>query len=161
MNRAQFNSPLGPLEIAEYDNAIIYIKYISENTINKNVNSYYLNKCIVQLKEYFAGERKTFDLKLNPEGTDFQSDVWKEVLKIPFGNTKSYQEIAEIIGDPGAARAVGNANNKNPIPIVIPCHRVIASNGGLTGYAGGLDKKEWLLHHELKYSNAEMQLDLF
>jgi methylated-DNA-[protein]-cysteine S-methyltransferase len=83
------------------------------------------------------------------------------LLKIPYGETRTYQQIANAIGDPGASRAVGNANNKNPIPIIIPCHRVLSSDGKLTGYAGGIHRKEWLLNHERTYSNVEMQLGLF
>lgn len=113
------------------------------------------------MNKYFSGKLFLFDLKLNPSGTDFQKNVWKEVLKIPFGSTKTYQEIADAVGDPGAGRAVGNANSHNPIPIIIPCHRVVGANGKLTGYAGGIDKKDWLIQHELKLSNKEMQLGLF
>lgn len=161
MSKIQINSPLGILEIAEENNTIIYIKFIEQFTVIKEDTSYYLSKCIAQLNEYFDGKRNNFDLKLNPEGTDFQKEVWKELLKIPYGETRTYQQIANAIGDPGASRAVGNANNKNPIPIIIPCHRVLSSDGKLTGYAGGIQRKEWLLNHELRYSNAEMQLGLF
>lgn len=161
MNMTHINSPVGILEIAEENNTIIYIKYLDEPINIKEDKSYYLTKCISQINEYFGGKRTGFDLKLSPEGTDFQKDVWKELLKIPYGETKTYQEIANAIGDPGASRAVGNANNKNPIPIIIPCHRVVGVDGKLTGYAGGIHRKEWLLKHELTYSNAEMQLGLF
>lgn len=161
MSKIQINSPLGILEIAEENNTIIYIKFIEQFSVIKEDTSYYLSKCIAQLNEYFDGKRNSFDLKLNPEGTDFQKEVWKELLKIPYGETRTYQQIANAIGDPGASRAVGNANNKNPIPIIIPCHRVLSSDGKLTGYAGGIQRKEWLLNHELRYSNAEMQLGLF
>src|SRR5699024_8750818 len=106
----------------------------------------YINECKKQLLEYFNGERKVFDLKLNPKGTEFQKKIWNELIKIPYGETKSYSEIAKNIGNPKACRAVGNANNKNPIGICIPCHRVIGKNGSLTGYAGGIDKKEYLLN---------------
>lgn len=161
MSKIQINSPVGILEIAEENNAIIYIKFLDEFTVIKEDTSYYLSKCISQLNEYFDGKRNNFDLKLKPEGTDFQKDVWKELLKIPYAETRSYQQIANAIGDPGASRAIGNANNKNPIPILIPCHRVVGADGKLTGYAGGMQRKEWLLNHELTYSNAEMQLGLF
>ncbi len=161
MNKTQIETIVGWLEIIEDNNTIININYIDKpNEKNKDI-SYYLNKTIVQIEEYFLGKRKIFDLKLKPEGTEFQTEVWKEILNIPFGKTKTYQEIAEKIGDPSGARAVGNANNKNPIPILIPCHRVIGANGSLTGYAGGIDKKNLLLNHEAKYSGAEIQLDLF
>jgi methylated-DNA-[protein]-cysteine S-methyltransferase len=101
-----------------------------------------------QLDEYFAGERREFDLALAPEGTPFERAVWAELAKIPFGETRSYGEIAEVLGRPGAARAVGRANGANPIPIVVPCHRVIGSDGSLTGFGGGLDAKFRLLELE-------------
>ena len=101
-----------------------------------------------QLAEYFAKSRQTFDIPLNPRGTDFQRQVWQRLHDIPFGETTSYGAIAHSLGVPGAARAVGAANGRNPISIIVPCHRVIASNGKMTGYAGGIDRKKWLLHHE-------------
>lgn len=101
-----------------------------------------------QLVEYFNGERTEFDLKLNPEGTDFQKAVWKELSAIPFGEIRSYKDVAEAVGNPNASRAVGTANGKNPIPIIVPCHRVIGSNRQLTGFAFGLDAKRRLLELE-------------
>jgi methylated-DNA-[protein]-cysteine S-methyltransferase len=109
-----------------------------------------LEKTISQLRSYFAGEREEFDLPLAPEGTPFQQDVWRRLCEIPFGETISYGELARRIGNPQASRAVGLANGSNPIPIVIPCHRVIGSNGKLTGYGGGLPIKEKLLALEKK-----------
>ena len=106
------------------------------------------HKAYAQLSEYFAGRRTKFDLKLAPKGTAFQQAVWKELLKIPYGQTRSYKELAIAIGKPKAARAVGMALNKNPIPLIIPCHRVIGSNGSLTGFALGLETKKWLLRLE-------------
>ena len=107
-----------------------------------------LKECIVQLDEYFQGTRTEFDLKLNPKGTEFQRSVWNELNNIPFGKTRTYMEQTKQIGDPKAIRAVASANGKNPIWIVIPCHRVIGSDGSLTGYAGGIWRKKWLLEHE-------------
>ncbi len=101
-----------------------------------------------QLAEYFAGDRDVFDLELAPEGTDFQKRVWDDLLDIPAGETRTYSEIAHRLGRPGAARAVGRANATNPIPIVVPCHRVVGADGTLTGYAGGLSIKARLLEHE-------------
>ena len=101
-----------------------------------------------QLAEYFAGERSEFDLPLYPVGTDFQLRVWNALLDVPYGETVSYGEIAEAIGNPGGSRAVGAANGRNPISIVAPCHRIIGANGSLTGYGGGLDRKAWLLNLE-------------
>ncbi len=107
-----------------------------------------LKAAATQLKEYFAGDRKDFDLPLSPNGTDFQQRVWKELESIPWGQTTSYMKIAEAVGTRLTIRAVGGANGKNPIAIIIPCHRVISTDGKLTGYAGGLWRKQWLLEHE-------------
>lgn len=101
-----------------------------------------------QLKEYFAGRRTTFDLELEPDGTPFQQAVLRELQKIPYGETRSYGDIAASLGKPKAVRAVGAANGRNPLPIVIPCHRVVGANGSLTGFGGGIDAKRWLLNHE-------------
>jgi methylated-DNA-[protein]-cysteine S-methyltransferase len=103
---------------------------------------------IDQLAEYFAGDRDSFDLPLEPEGTEFQRAVWNALGEIPFGETRSYGEIAVAVGRPKAARAVGMANNRNPIAVIVPCHRVIGAGGALVGYAGGLERKTWLLDHE-------------
>ena len=107
-----------------------------------------LQECIIQLDEYFSEKKTEFDLKLNPQGTDFQKRVWNELLNIPFGKTRTYLEQTKKLGDPKAIRAVASANGKNPLWIVIPCHRVIGSDGSLTGYAGGVWRKKWLLEHE-------------
>lgn len=103
---------------------------------------------LAQLQEYFAGERRDFDLELAPEGTDFQQAVWAALREIPYAETTSYGAIATALGDPGASRAVGAANGSNPIPIIVPCHRVIGADGSLTGFGGGLARKRWLLEHE-------------
>ncbi|MEM1278787.1 MAG: methylated-DNA--[protein]-cysteine S-methyltransferase [Cyanobacteria bacterium P01_H01_bin.152] len=105
-----------------------------------------------QLGEYFAGQRQTFDLPLNPSGTNFQQRVWQCLQQIPFGTTCSYGTLAQMIGNPSASRAVGAANGRNPISIIVPCHRVVAANRQLTGYAGGLDRKRWLLQHEQSHT---------
>lgn len=115
----------------------------------------------VQLEEYFKGIRKEFDLQLLTPGTEFQQLVWKELLNIPYGTTRSYQEQAEALNKPGSIRAVANANGMNRISIIIPCHRVIGSDGSLTGYGGGLKRKKWLLDHEKKYSGQPVDLSLF
>jgi len=107
-----------------------------------------LQGCISQLQEYFEGKRLFFDFKLNPQGTDFQKRVWSELREIPFGKTLSYLDLSKRIGDVKAIRAVASANGRNPLWIVIPCHRVIGTDGSLTGYAGGLWRKKWLLEHE-------------
>ena len=107
-----------------------------------------LTRCKQQLAEYFLGQRETFDLPLAPTGSEFQQNVWQQLCHVGFGETRSYADIAEQVGRPKAVRAVGSANGRNPISIIIPCHRIIGSNGKLTGYAGGLHRKAWLLNHE-------------
>ena len=109
-----------------------------------------LQKAVGQLEEYFAGERREFDLPIEPDGTPFQREAWETLRSIPYGETISYGEQAVRLGDKNKSRAVGAANGRNPIPIVVPCHRVVGSNGHLTGFAGGLDTKAWLLDHEFR-----------
>ncbi|PWK20646.1 methylated-DNA--[protein]-cysteine S-methyltransferase [Xanthomarina spongicola] len=115
-----------------------------------------LQDCVYQLQEYFEGTRKSFDLQLNPDGTDFQRKVWDALLNIPYGKTVSYLDLSKQLGDVKAIRAVANANGKNPLWIVVPCHRVIGSDGSLTGYAGGLHRKKWLLDHESPYKQQSL-----
>ena len=114
-----------------------------------------------QLTEYFGGQRKRFDLRLAPQGSPFQNKVWQLLLQIPYGETRSYGQLAEQLGQPGAARAVGLANGRNPIGILIPCHRVVGSQGALTGYGGGLERKRWLLAHEQGEQESGPQRRLF
>jgi AraC family transcriptional regulator of adaptative response/methylated-DNA-[protein]-cysteine methyltransferase len=114
-----------------------------------------------QLKEYFAGKRKEFSVSLVTPGTEFQVKVWKELQKIPYGETRSYNEQAEALKNPGAVRAVAHANGMNRIAIIIPCHRVIGADGRLVGYGGGLKRKQWLLDHEKKFSGKAVDLELF
>ena len=121
-----------------------------------------LKPVVDQFEAYFCGTRTEFEIPLDPVGTDFQRAVWKALVKIPFGETRTYGEIAHTIGQPRAARAVGLANNQNPIAIVVPCHRVIGANGSLTGYGGGIQRKRWLLQHEARFAKlAERTGDLF
>ncbi len=131
----------------EYVFSVSFSDTIKENDKGSEV----LDKALKQMNEYFSGERKKFDLPLYFEGTEFQKSVWNELRKIPYGTTVSYKDIAEGIKNEKAVRAVGNANNKNKIMIIVPCHRVIGKNGKLVGFAGGLDKKEFLLEHEKKF----------
>jgi len=149
-----FNSPIGTIKLTADENAIVSLSFISEekSKIEKARTNKIITECKKQLKEYFAGKRKKFDVPLKLDGTEFQKKVWKQLLKIPYGKTASYGEIARKIKDPKAARAVGGANNKNKIAIIIPCHRVIGADGSLTGYAGGMDIKQWLLDHERENS---------
>jgi len=116
-----------------------------------------LPEAVRQLEEYFAGSRRVFDLPLRPQGTAFQRRVWDALAEIPYGGTSSYGELARRIDNPGAARAVGLANNRNPISIVVPCHRVIGADGSLTGYGGGLERKRWLLAHEGLHGGLQLR----
>ncbi|MGO5092962.1 methylated-DNA--[protein]-cysteine S-methyltransferase [Clostridium sp. LCP25S3_F10] len=152
MNNAYcYKTPIGEIVIVDNGRSIVQV-FFGDN-IPKNVNvieTNLLKEANNQLKEYFIGKREKFDLYLEPQGTEFQKKVWKALQEIPYGETRSYKNIAINIGNEKACRAVGMANNKNPIPIFIPCHRVIGSNGNLIGYAGGLDIKETLLRIENK-----------
>jgi methylated-DNA-[protein]-cysteine S-methyltransferase len=151
-------SPLGLLRITGNDEVVFEIAFVTDEKQSSSVAPKEVAKCAKQLREYFANDRKEFDLNLNPSGTDFQQSVWNELNNIPFGKTTTYSKQAIKIGDLKAIRAVGTANGKNPIPIVIPCHRVIGSDGSLTGYAGGLDNKEWLLKHEGVILGTQMDM---
>lgn len=143
------DTPVGMLEIAAADGALKHI-YFVESAIHKTTVNDTLRQAKQQLAEYLAGERKRFDLPMAPQGTEFQKRVWQALTTIEFGDTCSYLDIARLIGNEKAVRAVGAANGKNPLSIIVPCHRVIGSNGKLTGYAGGLSKKAWLLTLETR-----------
>ncbi|WP_237276647.1 methylated-DNA--[protein]-cysteine S-methyltransferase [Tenacibaculum ovolyticum] len=149
-----YKTPIGTAKIVGNENGIQSVSVLDDDfstplQITKTKNTpICLQNCVTQLEEYFAGTRTVFDLKLNPQGTDFQQTVWNELLNISFGKSSTYLEQTKQIGDPKAIRAVASANGKNPIWIIIPCHRVIGSNGSLTGYAGGIWRKKWLLEHE-------------
>jgi len=146
---AYFSSPLGHLEVNGGDHGISSVSFVENLPYNSSTPQSLLES-VAQLDEYFSGKRKEFSLSLAPEGTEFQKQVWQELLEIPFGEKRSYLDIALKLGDKNATRAVGAANGKNPIAIIIPCHRVIGENGKMTGYAGGLWRKEWLLDFESK-----------
>ena len=144
-----YDTILGSVTFVEEKGALVVITtrpYQSKEEIYQETPV--IKEAFRQLSEYFSGNRKTFNLPLLLKGTDFQKQVWQALLKIPFGETRSYKQIAEAIGNPKAVRAVGMANNKNPLLIVVPCHRVIGANGKLVGYAVGIDKKEYLLRLE-------------
>ena len=130
---------------------------VSDESLDETVIPQPLEACVKQLREYFEGTRQDFELKLNPQGTTFQKKVWNALLNIPFGKTKTYLELSKMLGDVKAIRAVAAANGKNPLWIIIPCHRIIGSDGSLVGYAGGLGRKKWLLNHE----SAAKQVSLF
>lgn len=151
INKGYYNSPIGVLEIVESNGFIVEINFVQEANCLENSSSEEIKKCKRELEEYFEGKRTDFTVKINfAKGTDFQKSVWNALKKIPYGKTVSYKDIAEEIGNPKGFRAVGGANNKNPIAIIVPCHRVIGKNGSLTGYADGLSKKEYLLDIERK-----------
>lgn len=141
------NTEIGLLEITATKSGINSVFFVEQHRHDVLKNQW-TDQAVIQLQAYFAGKRKEFDLPLNQQGTDFQQQVWQALLTIPFGQVASYADMAQAINNPKAVRAVGAANGKNPISIIVPCHRVIGANGTLTGYAGGLDRKQWLLQHE-------------
>jgi len=145
---AYYKTPIGTAKIIGNGDGIISVTVIEEKIETSIQISKCLENCIIQLREYFDGNLTQFDLKLNPQGTAFQKKVWNELKNIPYGSTRSYLQQTKKIGDPKAIRAVASANGKNPIWIIIPCHRVIGSDGSLTGYGGGIWRKKWLLAHE-------------
>jgi len=148
MESAYIQTPLGIAELQGDENGLSSISVLDSEKEETGVIPEVLEDATYQLKEYFNGNRTNFDLELNPQGTDFQKRVWQALLNIPFGKTQSYLELSKTLGDVKAIRAVASANGKNPLWIVIPCHRVIGSDGSLTGYASGLHRKKWLLEHE-------------
>lgn len=148
MKKARIKTPLGIAEIEGDENGITKISVENDTEdISIEIPSE-LKEASLQLQEYFEGKRKEFNFKMNPKGTEFQQKVWQALLEIPYGKTTSYLELSKKLGDVKAIRAVASANGKNPLWIVVPCHRVIGSDGSLTGYAGGLWRKKWLLEHE-------------
>lgn len=152
-----YKTPIGTAKIVGDKNGISSISVIDDEIDTSKKIPTCLKDCVLQLEEYFKGKRTYFNLKLNPKGTEFQQKVWNELLEVPFGKTRTYLEQSKKLGDVKAIRAVASANGKNPIWIVIPCHRIIGSNGSLTGYAGGIWRKKWLLEHE----NPSAQQSLF
>lgn len=156
METACIKTPLGIATIKGDENGIGIITIHDEGIISETIPSV-LQEAVTQLRAYFEGQRTHFDFQLNPVGTEFQQKVWKGLCEIPFGKTMSYLELAKQLGDVKAIRAVASANGKNPLWIVVPCHRVIGTDGSLTGYAGGLWRKKWLLEHE----NPSTQQSLF
>lgn len=150
MKYGYYKSSIGIIEIIEEDGYIISTGFVE--TMKSEDESEEISRCKIQLEEYFQGKRKNFDIKIKyTVGTEFQRKVWDKLKEISYGKTVSYKHIAKEIGNEKASRAVGGANNKNPIGIIIPCHRVVGSNSKLVGYAGGLDKKQYLLELESKY----------
>lgn len=156
MEITYIKTPLGITKIMGDENGISVISVSDEGEISEQIPAV-LQEAVSQLMAYFEGKRTTFDFKLNPKGTEFQQKVWNGLLEIPFGKTMSYLELSKKLGDIKAIRAVASANGKNPLWIVVSCHRVIGTDGSLTGYAGGLWRKKWLLEHE----NPTTQQSLF
>jgi methylated-DNA-[protein]-cysteine S-methyltransferase len=152
MNMITLPSPLGVLRLYAHADELcgVYLPDQDAPAASRRASPV-LSAAAAQLVEYFGGGRRTFDLPLAPRGTGFQELVWRALTAIPFGETRSYGELARTIGRPAASRAVGAANGRNPISIIVPCHRVVASSGQLTGYAGGLAAKKWLLEHEARF----------
>ena len=144
MYNQSLNSPCGKLEITADKDGVTAVRFVDAPSLSDNPNALTRLAC-AQLEEYFSGQRRDFDLPLNPRGTAFQQQVWQQLCEVGYGQTASYGEVAKRLNNPKAVRAVGMANGRNPIAIIIPCHRIIGSNGGLTGYAGGLERKKFLL----------------
>ncbi|WP_315117133.1 methylated-DNA--[protein]-cysteine S-methyltransferase [uncultured Clostridium sp.] len=145
-----YKSPIGIIEVGCDEENILKLDFV-DNRVKLEKKNDLLALCLEELDEYFLGRRKTFSITCALNGTEFQKSVWTALTKIPYGHTCTYKDIAINIGNPKAVRAVGGANNKNKISIILPCHRVIGSNGNLVGYGGELWRKEWLLEHEKKY----------
>jgi len=171
----RFNTPLGEMIAGATKEGICLLEFsdrrmlptefrdlerLLEKTIEEG-NNRHLRRLGKELREYFKGKRKEFSVPLVAPGSEFQKAVWKELQKIPFGETRSYHQQAQILKNPGSVRAVAHANGMNRISIVIPCHRVIGADGKLVGYGGGLKRKRWLLDHEKKYSGKAVDLSLF
>ncbi len=163
------SSPVGLLFVVRGERGLKYLEFMDRKSIKRMVALHQpahpdatwepsllaLKPVVDQLEAYFCGALHEFRVPLDPDGSPFQIAVWKELLRIPFGETRTYGDIAKAIGQPRSARAVGLANNQNPIAIVIPCHRVIGANGSLTGYGGGVTRKKWLLTHETRFRDSE------
>ena len=156
MDTCYIETPLGYAKIIGDQDGITSVSIVdTTENISESIPESLLD-CVTQLKAYFNNELKTFELKLNPEGTDFQKKVWKQLEKIPYGKTISYLDLAKQLGDTKTIRAAASANGKNPLWIIVPCHRVIGTDGSLTGYAGGLHRKQWLLNHESEYKQQRL-----
>lgn len=157
-----YESPIGLVKIGGTEQYITELKFIDNSDQLENGEPGIpdiLHSCTEQLIEYFSGRRKYFDIPIHQEGTPFQEEVWGELMSIPYGKTISYAQLSRLMGDPNAVRAVANANSKNKITVIVPCHRVVGSNNNLVGYSGGLWRKRWLLQHE--FNNAHGVQTLF
>lgn len=148
MAHTSIHTPIGFVKIEGDELGVAGVYFFDEDPGASSIVPENIALCALQLQQYFDGNRKTFDVKLRPQGTDFQTTVWNALLGIPYGVTRSYKDVALALKKENAVRAVGAANGQNPISVIIPCHRVIGSNGDLTGYGGELWRKKWLLAHE-------------
>ena len=156
--RGRLDTPIGPIEVrVNQGGAVVRVSFAEDDAIAADPTDEVCAVAVRQLEEFFSDERRSFDLELDPEGSDFEIQVWTELRQIPFGTTTTYGEIARRLGDPGASRAVGLANARNPIAVIIPCHRVIGADGDLTGYAGGMHRKRWLLAHESGQASLDFE----
>ena len=153
--KTHYASPLGIIELTASERGVFSLYFVKKAT-GKNSENKVLKDCKKQLDEYFNRKRIEFALPLDMEGTAFQKKVWSELLKIPFGKTISYLELAKRVGDRNSIRAVGGANGKNPVSVIVPCHRVIGSTGKLIGYVGGIEKKRWLLDFESEATTPKL-----
>ena len=172
---SEIMTPLGKMTAGATDDGLFLLDFQDRKTlqgwsnelkkqfgeISDGINNQFTLQIKNELAEYFTGKRKTFEIQLAAVGTDFQLSVWEELKKIPYGVTISYTELAENLGKPESIRAIANANGKNKIAIVVPCHRVIGANGKLTGYSGGLHRKKWLIEHEKKHSGKPFDILIF
>ncbi|WP_040280671.1 methylated-DNA--[protein]-cysteine S-methyltransferase [Psychroserpens damuponensis] len=156
METCIIKSPLGFTKICGDDDGISQVTILNSEDKETDIIPAQLEDCVIQLREYFEGTRTTFDLKLNAQGTAFQNVIWELLQEIPYGKTISYLQLSKRLGDVKAIRAVANANGKNPLWIIVPCHRVIGSDGKLTGYAGGIHRKQWLIEHESPYKQQSL-----
>lgn len=156
METCIIKSPIGYTKIIGDSDGITQVTVLNSEEKETDIIPAELEDCTIQLKEYFEGSRTKFDLKLNPKGTEFQKLIWTLLDEIPYGKTMSYLQLSKRLGDVKAIRAVANANGKNPLWIIIPCHRIIGSDGSITGYAGGLHRKQWLLEHESPYKQQSL-----
>lgn len=148
---------MGLLEIRADDEGLLAVLFLDETPADKSINPNGISDlCEQELREYFAGKRREFSVALHPQGTPFQQQVWQQLLTLPYGKTATYLDISKNLGDPKLTRAVGSANGKNPISIIVPCHRVIGTDGTLTGYASGMHRKKWLLQHEGVITQGEL-----
>lgn len=157
-----YSSPIGWIEITATGEGIASVLFVEKQTaaVSENPPEYIL-KCQTQLDEYFKGTRRTFDLPLIVKGTQFQMQVWEELAHIPYGKLTTYKALAHKLKTPAAIRAIGNANSRNQLCLIIPCHRVVGSDTNLVGYAGGIWRKEWLIEHEASHGGGYKQLKLF